>query len=236
MMYTQDYDESFALADLEYVGQKYWYDLTWTKTMQMYIKNLQCFVCPSGNLTWTGKTDPLGSGKIEVSGLVSDPGRAKGRPVVSYGMTTRTYFSIGEDNYRYKNEYNCTTALYDGVGGYGYTPGMKYPSPAKCGGDSFFNGSVPSYTQVALSRPAETVLLQETRLWDNGGCNGFIGFPRVRHTREKVKPTCAGFSPKDEVTVGTINIAFADGHVKGIKDEQIYVINTEGTQSFYSYF
>ena len=44
MTYTQDYDESFALADLEYVGQKYWYDLTWTKTMQPYIKNLQCFV------------------------------------------------------------------------------------------------------------------------------------------------------------------------------------------------
>ena len=66
VMYQQDYDESIPLGNQEYVGEVYNYDMSWIKSVQPYVKNLQMFVCPNGayDSSTDGKpdADPTHSG------------------------------------------------------------------------------------------------------------------------------------------------------------------------------
>jgi prepilin-type N-terminal cleavage/methylation domain-containing protein/prepilin-type processing-associated H-X9-DG protein len=232
IMYVQDYDETFALATVEQPGQQYWYDLSYVKTIQPYIKNLQLFVCPDG--TYFGN-DPTPDANTNDSGLIASyPNGANGGPVVNYGLTPRAayVFSGNNGSTLFTNQYNGQTANFDGIGGYAYAAaGM---SSYACGGAAYFNGPVPSLTDAAIARPSETVLVTESQSWDLGGCFGTLTYPRTRHSRETA--VAGTLDNTIKVPKGQANIAFADGHAKAVRGEALFAVDTSTGTPFYKYF
>ena len=230
MMYVQDYDETYALNVLEVPGQTYWYDMAWNRNVQPYIKNLQIMNCPDGMNVVQSSRDKKPTPNIPDSGTITGQYYRgyNGGPLASYGMTSRSKFWSGGpflgDAVQYQNEYNGQTALYDGVGGYAVSPGLN-----RCGGTAY---TYPSLTLAAVSRSAETVLLEEAALWDVGGCGGFVSYPRARHNFEKITPGFYG----DGVSQGNISVTFADGHSKTIKAERLYEIVNDSSGNYYRYF
>ena len=246
LMYAQDYDETFPLEANETAFDKYIYDYTWVHYTQPYVKNLQVFICPSGKmsppLTGTGNDPYSGqpyagvdydpSVKPEDGGTVGTLSSPKGGPLVSYGMPSRTLYwlgtpffssiAVGDADY-YQNEYNGRAALYDGIGGYASTE----DAAQDCGGPTY---RVPSLTLAAVSRPADQILIQESASYDNGGCTGIVNFPRTRHGNRVVKSPVGQAGGVDIGTIGLgfATCAFADGHVKALRGEQLYEIVEDG--------
>jgi prepilin-type processing-associated H-X9-DG protein len=230
MQYAQDYDEIFPLNAAEFAGQTFIYDYTWVRAVQPYVKNLDVFVCPNGASIQLGSWDFAPSNDVTKSGDARSTGRPRGGPVVSYGMTSRSrYWSgvvdVGDAAYN-REEYTGVTALYDGIGGYAAGPG----SPAICGGPRY---AAPSLGLAGIARPADTILLQESNRYDNGGCSGFVGYPRTRHMTDRVA-TSPIFG--DKIGLGFASVAFVDGHVKALRGEQIYETMMVGNLRVYRYF
>ena len=246
LMYAQDYDEIFPLEANETGSDKYIYDYTWVNYTQPYVKNLQVFICPSGKMSapLSGAGPESNSGQ-PYSGVDYDPSvnpkdggtvgtlsSPKGGPLVSYGMPSRTLYwlgtpffssiAVGAADY-YENEYNGRAALYDGIGGYASTD----DAAQDCGGPDY---RVPSLALAAVARPSDQILIQESSSYDNGGCTGLVAFPRTRHGNRTVKSPIEAVAG---VEIGTIGLgfatcAFADGHVKALRGEQIYEIVEDG--------
>ena len=149
--------------------------------------------------------------------------------MLNYGMASRAFF-INDDPYNYKNEYDGKTALYDGIGGYGAAPGL---SAYKCGGVKY---GVPSLSLADIKRPSDMTLILESNQWDNGGCRGLISYIRARHSRS-APITDVALGTANAAPAGIANIAFSDGHVKGMSVQQMYAINTDADGvSYYRYF
>lgn len=226
LAYAQDADETFPLNVSEVPGMSYWYDLSWMSNVQPYVKNNAIFVCPSAKYF---------NGDVEATPEPKDSGlltsytvrRIPGGPMLNYGMTSRAYF-IKNDPYKYPNEYDGKTALYDGVAGYGAAPGLK-----SCGGANYAVGSL---TLADVKRPADMTLVLESNQWDNGGCRGLVSYIRARHTRS-APVTDVALGTAGAAPAGIANIAFTDGHVKGMSAQQMYPIVTDSDGvSYYRYF
>ena len=71
MMYVQDYDETYALNVLEVPGQTYWYDVSWNRNVQPYIKNLQIMNCPNGLNLVQSSRDKKPTPNIPDSGTIT---------------------------------------------------------------------------------------------------------------------------------------------------------------------
>ena len=106
MMYVQDYDETLFTAALYYVPSTSYY--TWPYMISPYIKNTNCFTCPSAStMKWTGNinvTQGIGYGfnpQLSVTGgvalsritypsqlcLIADAGRLNTSPNNTYYLT-----------------------------------------------------------------------------------------------------------------------------------------------------
>ncbi len=233
LQYVQDYDETFPLNATEYVGEQFIYDYSWVKNVQPYVKSLQVFICPNGMMSpRLSSADVEPSLDVTLSGAVGVTTRPRGGPIVSYGMTSRSLYwlgapmDVGEAAF-FQEEYNGRTALYDGVGGMTFDPA----SPKACGGAAY---KVDSLTNAAIVRPAEMILLQESSRYDNGGCTGFVAFPRTRHASAAnvVSPVpLAG-------TIGTgfATVGFVDGHVKAMKGSQMYAVINDPAGNYFRHY
>lgn len=234
LMYSQDYDETFALNDMESATDVTVYDRSWVHYVQPYMKNLGINLCPDGRNIQLDETDVAPSQRTEDSGAASNV-YPLGGPIVSYAMPSRTRYwlaftDVGDAAF-YPNEYNGRTALYDGIGGYGFAPN----SLQTCGGTTFFSqGGVPSLSQGGIARAAETVLLQESSVYNNGGCYGTLLAPRTRHSSTGIalSPVYSG----KKIGMGQVNVAFVDGHVKALRGGSLYDIIPDTGGDYYRYF
>jgi len=242
IMYTQDYDETFALNTNETPPDgattiTNLYDITWNKAVEPYVKNTGVWVCPSAKYferDLESTANYLASGAY--SGSLSNAAAQTSRKgtIWDYGVPSRsrylTSFSppANPDAYLYQNEFTGQSALYDGVGGFSGSV-----SSLKCGASS---GFAPSLSQGDIKRSSEMALIVESRSWDHGACRSgpFPEYIRTRHSREA--PTPDATSPTSNVPRGRACIAFTDGHVSALRPEQLYQINSEGGKTFYRYF
>ncbi|MBL8086460.1 MAG: prepilin-type N-terminal cleavage/methylation domain-containing protein [Chthonomonas sp.] len=242
VLYTNDADDLFPLATKQEDGTgQYWYDVSWNKMAQPYIKNLDLMVHPMGKVSLSSN-DKSPSNKIADSGLIpgSRPNptaqRAQGGPVVSFGMIGRGYW-IGFDggagctsdstNCRYQNEYDGRTAAYDGVAG----SAASNTSVDNCYASQSKGYPGASLSTSAVARPSEQILLQESNFWDNGGCYGFIAYPRPRYGFTRIP----GFF-NDGVALGTIVVGNTDTSTKAMPAQRLYTIETAGTLNYYKYY
>lgn len=235
MMYVQDYDEMFVLATNEFnpndngaTAPTRLYDITWLRPTEPYIKNFNIFVCPSTRAanepTATANPDEAGAYTGRISALT------RRGPIWDYGMPSRAraYMGGGTDIMNYVNEFDGRSARYDGIGGYNYggagTPRFNDPSYR-----------VDSLAMAGIARPADMALLVETRSWDHGAMrNGSDGpdYIRTRHHREQgVNIGAANLRPN-----GWANTAFADGHVKSMRPNTLYTIDSQGGINYYRHF
>ncbi|MBC8138614.1 MAG: hypothetical protein H8F28_22270 [Fibrella sp.] len=238
MQYSQDYDEMFILATSDInptnpaVAPARLYDVTWVSNIQPYVKNTQIFVCPSTKVRNEPDSTPNPDEAGAYLGSITSgtPPSRKG-PIWDYGMPGRgKAYSGTVEPYEYENEFDFQTAIYDGVGGYAYggTGTPRFPELLPC--------VVDSLTQADIKRPADMVLVVESRSWDHGvfrnGTNG-PEYIRTRHLREQgVDIGASNLRPK-----GWVNTAFADGHAKAFRPETLYRIDTapDGTK-YYRHF
>jgi prepilin-type N-terminal cleavage/methylation domain-containing protein/prepilin-type processing-associated H-X9-DG protein len=219
IMYQQDYDESFPLDDQEYLGEVYNYDMSWTKAVQPYVKNLAMFVCPNGafDSSIDGKpdADPTHSGAAG-SETNAPQWPTIGGPVASYGMPPTQQVLQGSNNV--SNYSYFGTPPYGPYGGPVQWQGLAgfadFQSANGCGAGGFVT---PSLVNAQLSRPAEEVLVEENQFWDSGACGAFPAYPRPRHAKEGYDTSNNQKWPK-----GIINIAYADGHSKAFKPQALF--------------
>ncbi len=241
IMYCGDNDDSFPLAvmDDSSIAVPNHYDVSWTRHVQPYIKNLDLFVSPGGksNLSANDKTPsnrPVDSGPLGNRGGA----RAQGGPVVSYGIIPRGYWvgfdgacGVGSTNCRYQNEYDGKTAWYDGVAG---AASNRAGAGDRCYANAAAGGfPESSLTTTAVARPSDQAMLIEASYWDNGGCYGFVGYQRIRYNFVRAP----GFF-NDGVLLGKQVVAFTDSHVGTVDAQRLYEIIPGATpaQSYYKFF
>jgi prepilin-type N-terminal cleavage/methylation domain-containing protein/prepilin-type processing-associated H-X9-DG protein len=244
MQYTQDYDEMFPLATNEVApdgrsAPTRLYDITWIKAVDPYVKSGAVFVCPSAKYF---NRDPESSAIHDEAGAyagsLSNAAAVASRKGTAwdYGMPPRARYlsswppAVGTDDYSYSNEINGNFALYDGIGGFnGIGTGG-----GKCGGSA--SAKVDSLSQADIKRPADMILIIESRSWDHGACRSgpYLEYIRTRHNRETPKPDAN--APTALAPRGRANVAFADGHVKSLKAEQMFDTMTQDGVTFYKYF
>jgi prepilin-type N-terminal cleavage/methylation domain-containing protein/prepilin-type processing-associated H-X9-DG protein len=105
-------------------------------------------------------------------------------------------------------------ALWEGLGGFAGRPFQGYVQ------------EVPSYRIHQVARPAETILLCDHYIFDWGlSANQFSG-PWPRHMRQDEIQLPNGESLRE----GWINCVFVDGHVKALKQSQIWEILPDYTR------
>jgi prepilin-type processing-associated H-X9-DG protein len=100
------------------------------------------------------------------------------------------------------------TAMWEGLGGF-------------CGapiGD--FRATVPSWSEVQVARPAETILVCDHQFFDWGLMENQLYYPAPRHLREPDLQLPDGRTAPE----GRINAAFVDGHAKSLRHEQFWEI------------
>ncbi len=234
IMYQQDYDETFPLADQEYKGETYNYDMSWISAVQPYVKNLAMFVCPNGayDPSTDGKpdADPTHSG---TAGSETDSSKYTtiGGPVASYGFPPTQQVLQGAttiSNYAYfggNPPYGpyTKTPLWQGLGGFADVQKV---------GACFLPGFVtPSLANAQLARPAEEVLIEENQFWDSGGCGGFPAYPRPRHAKEAPDKTKSPAWPK-----GIINIGYVDGHSKAFKPQALFAVTPDPAGDYFTHY
>ena len=241
LQYTQDYDEMFPLATNEVApdgksAPTRLYDITWIKATDPYVKSAAIYLCPSAKYFGRDiESSAVGDEAGAYSGSLSNSFAVANRHgnIWDYGMTPRArYLSSWDtavDDYSYTNEINGQTALYDGIGGFNGV-GTSF----KCALDS--SGVVNSLGQAGITRPSETALIIETRSWDHGACRSgpYLEYIRTRHNREAPKPDVTDTT--QNVPRGRANFAFADGHVKSLKAEQMFDIVDDNGVKYYRYF
>jgi prepilin-type N-terminal cleavage/methylation domain-containing protein/prepilin-type processing-associated H-X9-DG protein len=237
IMYAESSDDAFPLAVMDDgTNNALTYDITWIKFVQPYMKSLDIFVSPGGKSNLSNN-DKQPSNRPTDSGPLGPRGgaRAQGGPVVSYGVIPRSYWigtdtaaacTAGGTNCRYQNEYDGKTAFYDGVFG-----AAANRSGDRCYANATDGFPAPSLTSTAVARPADQITVMESSFWDNGGCYGFVAYPRIRYNFQRAP----GFFG-DGVLLGKAPVAFADGHVASVDAQRLYSIDVNGTTSTYKYF
>jgi prepilin-type N-terminal cleavage/methylation domain-containing protein len=241
VLYNESNDDTYPLATMDdaSIAAPNHYDVSWIKMVQPFAKNIDMFVSPGGKSSLSNN-DKSPSNRPADSGPLGNRGgpRAQGGPVVSYGVTFRSYYAgidgtctIGSTNCRYQNEYDGRTAFYDGVAG---AASARTGAADRCYANAV-GGGFPesSLTSTAIARPSEQVVLLESSYWDNGGCYGFVSYPRPRYNFKR-EP---GFF-NDGVLFGKLPIAFSDTSVKVIDTQRLYEITAGPTPTtgFYKYF
>lgn len=242
VLYANDNEDTFPLAVMDdgSLAAPTTYDVTWMKGLQPYIKNLDIFVSPGGRSSLSSN-DRIPSNRPQDSGPLGNRGgpRAQGGPVVSYGIIPRSYW-IGIDGAaactpsgtacRYQNEYDGRTAFYDGVAG---AASARTGAADRCFAAAVGGFPAPSLSATAVARPSEQVMIMEAVFWDNGGCYGFVGYPRIRYNFVRAP----GFF-NDGVLLGKAAIGFTDTSVRSIDAQRLYEIVPGATAatSYYRFF
>jgi prepilin-type N-terminal cleavage/methylation domain-containing protein len=236
ILYTGDTDDILPLAVMQdATPNPLTYDVTWVKFTQPYIKNLSLFVDPGGVVALSNN-DKTPTDKPADSGPLGNRGgpRAQGGPVVSYGMIPRGYWvgfdgscGQGSTNCYYQNEYDGKTAKYDGVAG----AAADNNSNDRCYASTSRGYPEGSLSTSQIARPSDQVMLMQSAYWDNGGCYGFIGYPRPRFNTQKAP----GFF-KDGVLFGQIILAATDTSARAIATQRLYEIEGTGDQAVYKRF
>lgn len=238
-IYMSDYDDIMPLVTGQDATAVTYYDITWVKSMQPYIKNLGMFVSPVGPGLLSTLYDKKPSDRPADSGPLGTRGTppAQGGPVVSYGMTPRAYYA-GFDGFascqrgstacRWRNPYNGQTAFFDGLGGAFATN----DSGDRCYASNVSGFPENSLSATAVSRPSETVLFVESASWDLGACYGEQDLTiRARHNA--VRQTGALGRP---VTIGLTIATMSDSSAKAIQIASLVRIVTDPAGDYYQYF
>jgi prepilin-type N-terminal cleavage/methylation domain-containing protein len=238
-IYTSDYDDILPLATSQDATSVNYYDVSWIKNTQPYIKNLQMFVSPVGPgllstpYDKTGSADPAQSGALGTRGTPP----AQGGPVVSYGMTPRSYW-VGFDGTsscrpgstacRWRNPFNGLTAFFDGLGGSFATN----DSADRCYASVASGFPEPSLSTTAIARISDTVLMSESASWDLGGCYGEVDLTfRARHNATRVVGPLGR-----NVAIGNITVAFGDSSAKTVQMASLVRIVTDPAGDYYQHF
>lgn len=238
LMYVGDNDDVFPLAVMDdgSIAAPTHYDVTWVKHTQPYIKNLNIFVSPGGKSNLSNN-DKAPSARPVDSGPLGNRGgaRAQGGPVVSYGIIPRGYWigfdgacAVGSTNCRYQNEYDGKTAWYDGVAG---AASARTGAADRCYAAQTGGFPEPSLSAGGIARPSDQVLIMESAYWDNGGCYGFIGYPRVRYNFVRAP----GFF-NDGVLLGKMPVGYTDGSVGSVAAQALYAIEGTTPNTYYKHF
>ncbi len=227
VMYQQDYDESIPLGNQEYVGEVYNYDMSWIKSVQPYVKNLQMFVCPNGayDSSTDGKpdADPTHSGAAGSETSLNQY-TTIGGPVASYGIPPTIQILIGPNPPDY--QYPGTPPYATFSGKRPFWQGLAGFADAQKVGACKAPGYVtPSLVSAQIARPSEQVLVEENQFWDSGGCGGFPAYPRPRHAKEGYD---ANKWPK-----GIVNIAYVDGHAKAFHPQALFETAKDNNGNLY---
>lgn len=238
-IYSTDYDDILPLVTGQDATATTYYDITWVKSMQPYIKNLGIFVSPVGPGLLSTPYDRRPSDRPADSGPLGTQGTppAQGGPVVSYGMTPRAYYA-GFDGFascrpgstacRWRNPYNGQTAFFDGVGGAFATN----DSGDRCYASTVSGAPENSLSTTAIARPSETVMMVESASWDLGACYGEPDLTiRARHNA--VRQTGALGRP---VTIGLAIATMSDTSARPMQIAQMVRIVTDPAGDYYQYF
>lgn len=238
-IYTSDYDDILPLVTSQDATSVNYYDVSWIKNVQPYIKNLSMFVSPAGQSS-VNTYDRRPSDRPADSGPLGTRGNppAQGGPVVSYGATPRAYWSgvdgtascrPGSTACRWRNQFSGLTAFYDGVMGAFATNDSTdrcYASPAA----GFPENSLST---SAIARISETAMLTEGAAWDLGGCYGDILQIRARHNSSNANSPLGGGI---RITIGQVPITFSDSSAKVLQMSQVVRIVTDPAGDYYQYF
>jgi prepilin-type N-terminal cleavage/methylation domain-containing protein len=237
-IYTSDYDDILPLATSQDASSVNYYDVSWVKNIQSYIKNLQMFVSPVGpgllatSYDKNGSADPAQSGPLGTRGTPP----AQGGPVVGYGMTPRAFWvgfdgtascNVGSTSCRWRNPYTGLTAFMDGVGGAFATDN----STDRCYASVQSGTPVSSLSNTAIARPSETVMFSESAAWDLGGCYGEVDLTfRARHAASRV------MGPLNRnVTIGQVIVTFTDTSAKALQMSSLVRITTDPAGDYYTH-
>jgi prepilin-type N-terminal cleavage/methylation domain-containing protein/prepilin-type processing-associated H-X9-DG protein len=106
-------------------------------------------------------------------------------------------------------------ARWEGLGGFSGRPFQGYTR------------EVPSYRTHQVARPTETILVCDHLVFDWGLSTNRFYLPAPRHLRQADIELPNGESTPE----GWINCAFVDGHVKALKQSQIWEILPDHTHS-----
>jgi prepilin-type N-terminal cleavage/methylation domain-containing protein len=238
-IYTSDYDDILPLATSQDASSVNYYDVSWVKNTQAYIKNLGMFVSPVGPGLLATPYDKAGSDKPSDSGPLGTRGTppAQGGPVVGYGMTPRAYWvgfdatascRPGSTTCRWRNPYTGLTAFFDGVGGSFATD----DSQDRCYASVTNGYPENSLSTTAVARPSETVLFAESATWDLGGCYGEPDLTlRARHNATRVTGPLTR-----PVTIGLNIVTFTDTSAKPMQTANLVRIVTDPAGDYYQYF
>lgn len=244
LIYSNDNDDAFPLAvnddgtqSIPTAPYPYQYDLTWNRWVQPYVKNIDIFLSPGGASSLSPQNDKPPTNNIADTGQKSgNRANVKGGPIVSYAMIPRGSYPGFDFNANcssnvntgctFQNPYDGKSAYYDGIAGdaANYSGDPCYASAATGTPNS-------SLTQTGIARVTDNVLLMESNWWDNGGCYGYISYPRPRYNFS-IGTSAAG----NTVLFGKLPIAFADGHAATVDAQQLFKIDQVGTTFFYHYF
>lgn len=241
-LYTTDYDDILPLVTGQDALATTYYDISWVKFMQPYVKNLGIFVSPVGAGPDATLYDKKGSDRPADSGPLGSNGSPppQGGPVVSYGMTPRSYYA-GIDGFascrpgstacRWRNPYNGQTAFFDGVGGAFATN----DSGDRCSASFIAGAPENSLSNSAVARPSETVMLVESATWDLGACSAeqYLTI-RARHNSRLVNNAIQTGAPR--VSIGLTIASMTDTSAKAIQTAQLVRIITDPAGDYYQYF
>ncbi|MBC8102124.1 MAG: prepilin-type N-terminal cleavage/methylation domain-containing protein [Cytophagales bacterium] len=233
MQYAQDYDEVFPFVCVDSASDAIDYDSAWQKSLMPYLKNTR--ICYS----------PNASDQAEVVAGSTSGGIPK-----SYAMLPRWRWFAGQDasassQWQTKIKTNIggtdfDKAYMDGIGGYNSVGGSDYfgsAGAAFCGTPAAAQRVCASRSMAEVARPSETALILEAYQFDLGfSCRNRT--PAPIDTTDPAAPygsmPFAGrfsFVGKQDFggvkyEIGTGPIAFADGHVKAMRTEQLFQIAT----------
>ena len=189
-------------------------------------------VCPNGALKNSVQNDgiptpnTLDSGQPACENLANNCANTIGGPVASYGMPSTQAFiqaNSGPDPTLYFGPLPAGTQLgvrWEGIAGFGDAAGV-----GACG----LPGSVfPSLSDGGISRPSEMVMVEESSVWDTGGCGAQHVLPRARHTK-------SGLDANGN-QLGNVNIVFCDGHSKSLKLPALFAVDNSTGNPFFKYY
>lgn len=231
LLYINDSDDLFprvvednALSDS---AQGIDYDASWMLKLQPYVKNIDIFFSPaSPNQRRPQFTAPRSSGGI----------------IFNYAMLPRWQIWSGNSNPGFWQT-GFATALFDGIGGYGFEPGTSYFGGADfCGtGVTQAQKVSPSMSQTAVGRPAETALIMDARGFDYG-----ITCVNVYPAPSDALPPSYGAALEGinfegryhkepnrlfngiPYRMGTATVSFVDGHAAAVKTGRFFDTITLG--------
>jgi prepilin-type processing-associated H-X9-DG protein/prepilin-type N-terminal cleavage/methylation domain-containing protein len=212
IQYTQDYDEKYPAQFMTVPAGVSTNNIYWGQTIMPYVKSTQIYECPSFKNDYGGDPDFYGvqstlpsSGGHEL-GLLTSYGINAALSKWTSGIGWRALSVAQVNNTAELAMLTDSSRAYEAGVSLGHNPNAAVASgSSSCvsSGGTTYNSGCPGsrgYNQVFGSGADYQTVQGYSSAWNTGAAP--VG-PAVRH-------------------LGTCNVAFADGHVKAMKFDELY--------------